>query len=313
MKTTLKIGTRGSELALKQTELTIAAIKAHNPGIETEIVIIRTDGDERTDIPLCCVNKAAGTQDKGVFVAAIERALSAGEIDCAVHSLKDMPGQPDPAFEITAVLPRENIWDALILKKGANMSHLTLGTSSVRRAQLIRTYWSGTAKSVSIRGNVQTRLRKLIESDELDGIVLARAGLNRLGLTGDSITMDGTTLSVVDMSKDSFMPALCQGAIAIETRKADTATRAIIAPINDRDTELCVRAERAFLNMLNADCSVPVAGYATLNGDFMMMRAIYFMPNGMPVRVTHRGETEDTEGVAAGAYAKLQAAIAPDA
>ena len=313
MKTTLKIGTRGSELALKQTELTIAAIKAHNPGIETEIVIIRTDGDERTDNPLCCVNKAAGTQDKGVFVAAIERALAAGEIDCAVHSLKDMPGQPDPAFEITAVLPRENIWDALILKKGANMSHLTLGTSSVRRAQLIRTYWSGTAKSVSIRGNVQTRLRKLIESDELDGIVLARAGLNRLGLTGDSITMDGTTLSVVDMSKDSFMPALCQGAIAIETRKDDTATRAIIAPINDRDTELCVRAERAFLNMLNADCSVPVAGYATLNGDFMMMRAIYFMPNGMPVRVTHRGETEDPEGVAAGAYAKLQVAIAPDA
>ena len=313
MKTTLKIGTRGSELALKQTELTIAAIKAHNPGIETEVVIIRTDGDERTDIPLCCVNKAAGTQDKGVFVAAIERALAAGEIDCAVHSLKDMPGQPDPAFEITAVLPRENIWDALILKTGANMSHLTLGTSSVRRAQLIRTYWSGTAKYVSIRGNVQTRLRKLIESDELDGIVLARAGLNRLGLTGDSITMDGTTLSVVDMSKDSFMPALCQGAIAIETRKDDTATRAIIAPINDRDTELCVRAERAFLNMLNADCSVPVAGYATLNGDFMMMRAIYFMPNGMPVRVTHRGETEDPEGVAAGAYAKLQAAIAPDA
>ena len=313
MKTTLKIGTRGSELALKQTELTIAAIKAHNPGIETEIVIIRTDGDERTDIPLCCVNKAAGTQDKGVFVAAIERALAAGEIDCAVHSLKDMPGQPDPAFEITAVLPRENIWDALILKKGANMSHLTLGTSSVRRAQLIRTYWSGTAKSVSIRGNVQTRLRKLIESDELDGIVLARAGLNRLGLTGDSITMDGTTLSVVDMSKDSFMPALCQGAIAIETRKDDTATHAIIAPINDRDTELCVRAERAFLNMLNADCSVPVAGYATLNGDFMMMRAIYFMPNGMPVRVTHRGETDDPEGVAAGAYAKLQAAISPDA
>ena len=160
---------------------------------------------------------------------------------------------------------------------------------------------------------MQTRLRKLIESDELDGIVLARAGLNRLGLTGDSITMDGTTLSVVDMSKDSFMPALCQGAIAIETRKNDTATRAIIAPINDRDTELCVRAERAFLNMLNADCSVPVAGYATLNGDFMMMRAIYFMPNGMPVRVTHRGETDDPEGVAAGAYAKLQAAISPDA
>ena len=313
MKNTLRIGTRGSELALKQTELTIAALKAQHPQLETKIVIIHTDGDERTDIPLCCVNKAAGTQDKGVFVAAIERALAEGRIDCAVHSLKDMPGQPDPAFEISAVLPREDIWDALILKKGADLNHLTLGTSSVRRTQLIRTYWSGTAKAVSIRGNVQTRLRKLIESDELDGIILARAGLNRLGLTGDSIDFNGTTLSVVDMSKDSFMPALCQGAIAIETRKDDEETRAMIAGINDRDTELCVRAERAFLAMLNADCSVPVAGYATLNGDFMMMRAIYFMPNGMPVRVTHRGETDKPEEVAAGAFAKLQAAISPDA
>lgn len=312
MKTTLRIGTRGSELALKQTEMAIEAIKAHNPQVEAEIVIIKTDGDTHTDIPLCKVNKTAGTQDKGVFVAAIERALAAGEIDCAVHSLKDMPGQPDPAFEISAVLPREDIWDALILKKGADTAHLTLGTASVRREHLIRTYWSGTAKTVSIRGNVHTRLRKLIESDELDGIVLARAGLNRLGLTGDSITIDGTTLSVVDMSKDSFMPALCQGAIAIETRKGDTATRALIAPANDHDTELCVRAERAFLAMLQADCSVPVAGYATLNGDFMMMRAIYFMPNGMPVRVTHRGETDKPEEVAAGAYAKLQAAISPD-
>ena len=162
MKTTLRIGTRGSELALKQTEMAIEAIKAHNPQVEAEIVIIKTDGDTHTDIPLCKVNKTAGTQDKGVFVAAIERALAAGEIDCAVHS---MPGQPDPAFEISAVLPREDIWDALILKKGADTAHLTLGTASVRREQLIRTYWSGTAKTVSIRGNVHTRLRKLIESD----------------------------------------------------------------------------------------------------------------------------------------------------
>ena len=313
MKNTLKIGTRGSELALKQTELFIEALKAQHPQLETEVVIIRTDGDERTDIPLCKVNKAAGTQDKGVFVAAIERALEAGEIDCAVHSLKDMPGKLADGFEITAVLPREDIWDALILKPGANTDNLTLGTSSVRRVQMIRTYWSGTAKAVSIRGNVHTRLNKLVESTEMDGIVLARAGLNRLGLTGDSICVNGTTLSVVDMSKDSFMPALCQGAIAIETRKTDTETQALISPVNDRETELCVRAERAFLSLLNADCSVPVAGYATLNGDFMMMRAIYFMPNGMPVRVTHRGETENPEEVAAGAYAKLQAAISPDA
>ena len=191
MKNTLRIGTRGSELALKQTELFIEALKAQHPQLETEVVIIRTDGDERTDIPLCKVNKAAGTQDKGVFVAAIERALEAGEIDCAVHSLKDMPGKLADGFEITAVLPREDIWDALILKPGANTANLTLGTSSVRRVQMIRTYWSGTAKAVSIRGNVHTRLNKLVESTEMDGIVLARAGLNRLGLTGDSICIRG--------------------------------------------------------------------------------------------------------------------------
>lgn len=305
MSKTIRIGTRGSELALRQTELAIEAMKAKTPGLEAEVVIIRTDGDERTDIPLCQVNKAAGTQDKGVFVAAIERALAAGEIDCAVHSLKDMPGQADDNFELAAVLPREEIWDALVLKKGANLSRLTLGTSSVRRTQMVRTYWSGTAQTVSIRGNVTTRLRKLIASPELDGIVLARAGLNRLGYCGDSLTLDGTELSIVDMGKDSFMPALCQGAIALEIRREDAATRALVAPVNDTETSLCVRAERAFLAALKADCSVPVAGYATCNGDFMMFRAIYFMPNGMPVRITHRDPADNPEAVAAGAYDKL--------
>ncbi len=305
MNKTIRVGTRGSELALKQAQLAIEAMKAHTPGLEAEIVIIHTDGDAHTDIPLCSVNKTAGTQDKGVFVASLERALANGEIDCAVHSLKDMPGQLAEDFELAAVLPREDIWDALILKPGANMQHLTLGTSSVRREQMIRTYWSGTAQTVSIRGNVATRLRKLVESPELDGIVLARAGLNRLGYTGDSITVGDTVLSVVDMSRDSFMPALCQGAITIEIRKGDERMQAITAPANDPETALCTRVERAFLAALQADCSVPVAGYATCNGDFMMMRAIYFMPNGMPVRITHRGPSDDPEAVAAGAYAKL--------
>ena len=305
MNKTIRVGTRGSELALKQSQLAIEAMKAHTPGLEAEIVIIHTDGDAHTDIPLCSVNKTAGTQDKGVFVASLERALANGEIDCAVHSLKDMPGQLAEDFELAAILPREDIWDALILKPGANMQHLTLGTSSVRREQMIRTYWCGTAQTVSIRGNVATRLRKLVESPELDGIVLARAGLNRLGYTGDSITVGDTVLSVVDMSRDSFMPALCQGAIAIEIRKGDERMQAITAPANDPETALCTRVERAFLAALQADCSVPVAGYATCNGDFMMMRAIYFMPNGMPVRITHRGPSDDPEAVAAGAYAKL--------
>ena len=291
MSRTIRIGTRGSELALKQTDLVIQALKEKTPDLEAEVIVIHTDGDARTDIPLCKVNRAAGTQDKGVFVAAIEKALAAGEIDCA--------------FELAAVLPREEIWDALILKKGANMNRLKLGTSSVRREQMVKTYWSGTAETVSIRGNVATRLRKLIESPELDGIVLARAGLNRLGYTGDSLTFNDTQLSIVDMSKDSFMPALCQGAIAVEIRKGDTATCELIAPVNDEDTSLCIRAERSFLAALQADCSVPVAGYATCNGDFMMFRAIYFMPNGMPIRITHRGSADNPEQLGLDAYAKL--------
>ncbi len=305
MSRKIRLGTRGSELALAQAELATAALKSENPDLEVEVVVIHTDGDMRTDIPLCEVNRAAGTQDKGVFVAAIERALAAGEIDCAVHSLKDMPGEQDSAFELAAILPREDIWDALVLKPGANLNHLRLGTSSVRRVQMVRTYWSGTAETVSIRGNVTTRLRKLIADPGMDGIVLARAGLNRLGYTGDSLTIDGTTLSIVDMSKDSFMPALCQGAIALEIRRGDTVTRSLVAPVNDKESSLRTRAERAFLAALQANCSVPVAGYATCNGDFMMFRAIYFMPDGMPVRITHRGPADAPEQLGRDAYAKL--------
>lgn len=306
MERILKIGTRGSELALRQTEQVLQSLRTQIPGLQAEIATIRTDGDERTDLPLHEVNQAMGTQDKGVFVAALENALAAGEIDCAVHSLKDMPGKQDERFELAAVLPREDIWDVLILKAGADRQRLTIGTSSVRRAHLVRTYWSGTATTVSIRGNVTTRLRKLIQTPELDGIVLARAGLNRLGYTGDSLEWEGTRLCIVDMSKDSFMPALGQGALAVEIRKGDEEMKTLLSCINHRESELCARAERAFLAALGADCSTPVAGYATCNKDFMMFRALYFTPNGTPLRVTHRGSAAHPEQVGLDAYEKLK-------
>lgn len=302
----LKIGTRGGALAVRQAELALEALRQHTPDLQADILTISTAGDQRTDIPLNEVNQATGTDDKGVFVAALEDALAKGEIDCAVHSLKDMPGTLDERFEIAAVLPRESIWDALILKPGANREHLRIGTSSVRRAQLIRSYWSGTARAVSIRGNVTTRLRKLIQSPELDGIILARAGLNRLGYTGDTLELDGTTLHIVDISRDSFMPALCQGAVAIEVRKGDDAALSLISPANDRVASLCTRAERAFLETLRADCSVPVCGYATCTDDFMMFRAIYFTPEGIPHRITFRGSASDPEAIGREAFAQLQ-------
>lgn len=309
-RTPLKIGTRNGELALRQTELALDALRRHTLGLDATIRTISTAGDRRTDLPLNEVNRATGTEDKGVFIAALEEALAKGEIDCAVHSLKDMPGTLDERFEIAAVLPRESIWDALILKAGVDKEHLTIGTSSVRRAQLIRSYWSGSARAISIRGNVTTRLQKLVRTSELDGLILARAGLNRLGYTGDTLEVDGTLLHVVDLSRDSFMPALCQGAIAIEIRKGDTTAQALIAPLNDPTTSLCIRAERAFLAALKADCSVPVCGYATCTDDFMMFRAIYFTPEGTPHRITLRGSASDPEAIGQKAFEQLQQHLA---
>ena len=296
MRKTLRIGTRGSELALKQVELFKAALHAVAPELEMEQVIIHTAGDARTDIPLCHVNRATNTADKGVFIAAIEEALARGEIDCAVHSCKDMPGVLDPRMALAAVLPREEIGDTLVIRPGADMQQPVIGTSSVRRASLAKAFWGNKARTVSLRGNVPTRLSKLAQSDQLDAILLARAGLNRLGWRGkSSIEIDGQSLALVDLSCDSFMPALCQGAVVIEVRKDDADTYGLVRQVNHAPSEMTIRAERAFLAALGADCSVPVGGYASLNGPALMLRAVYFTPDGMALRVTLKGAMEQPE------------------
>lgn len=296
MKNTLRIGSRGSELALKQVELFTAALRALAPEVQTEVVVIHTAGDARTDIPLCHVNRATATADKGVFIAAIEEALARGEIDCAVHSCKDMPGKLAPQMALAAVLPREEIGDVLVVRPGADMQSPLIGTSSVRRAALARAFWSNRARVVSLRGNVNTRLQKLADSDSLDAILLARAGLNRLGHAGKSfLDIAGKRLSLVDLSCDSFMPALCQGAVVIEVRRDDRATYELVRRVNDEASELTIRAERAFLAALGADCSVPVAGYASINGRGLMLRAIYFTPEGTPLRLTLKGSADTPE------------------
>ncbi len=261
----LRIGTRGSELALAQTHQAIAALQAAVPGLECRIQIISTAGDQRTDIPLHQVNAATGTGDKGVFIAAIEEALAAGEIDCAVHSLKDMPGVLDARFELAAVLPREEIQDVLVVK--TESATPVIATGSVRRAHMVHTYWQGAARTVPVRGNVATRLRKLIENPEVTATLLARAGLNRLGYHRDSFEINGTTLRVTGLPVEQFPPALGQGAIALECRRDDAATTALLAKVNHEPTYRCISCERAFLNLLQADCSVPVGGYARINTD----------------------------------------------
>ena len=293
----LRIGTRGSELALKQVELFIAALRIHVPDIEPEVCVIHTAGDRRTDIPLSHVNRATQTADKGVFIAAIEEALGRGEIDCAVHSCKDMPGALDPRMAIAAVLPREERCDTLVVRPGANMHSPVIGTSSVRRAGLVQAFWGGKARVTDLRGNVPTRLQRLAESEEMDAILLARAGLNRLGYAGkNAVDIGSKRLIFVDLSCDTFMPALCQGAIVIETRADDAATRDLVRCVNHEPSEVTIRAERAFLAEFQADCSIPVAGCATLNGGRgLMLRVVYFTPDGVPYRLTLKGDSEHPE------------------
>ncbi len=306
MQSSLIIGTRGSALAQQQSQLVEDALSAVEHDLEMERRIIQTAGDMRQDIPLNQVNRATDTQDKGVFIAALEEALAAGEIDCAVHSLKDMPGILDPRFEIAAVLPREAKGDVLIIKQGAKMNQPCIGTSSVRRMRFAESYWSGNATCLPIRGNVATRLNKLVDNVELDAIILARAGLNRLGYPQESIEIRGCKLFFVDLSLSSFMPALGQGAIAIECRKGDQRVYDMLRKINDSDTETCVRCERAFLAALQANCSTPVGGYAIINQDAMYLRTIYYNEEGQALRVTQRGAAASPEAVGEDAFAQLQ-------
>ena len=306
MDGTLRIGTRGSELALRQTQIFIDMMHAAHPSLHTEVVIIQTAGDRRTDIPLHEVNRATNTADKGVFIAALEEALARGEVDCAVHSCKDMPGALDERMAIAAVLPREELGDVLVVKPGADMDSPVIGTGSVRRASLARVFWSGRARTVDMRGNVHTRLRKLLASEEMDAILLARAGLNRLGWQGrQSLEIDGQKLFLADMDCDAFMPALCQGAIAVETLRTADEVRRLVQAVNHIPSEITIRAERAFLAELGADCSVPVAGYASLNGKGLMLRAIYFMPDGFPLRLTLKGSADAPEQLGREAAARL--------
>ena len=300
----LRIGTRGSELALAQTHQAIAALQAANPGLKCSITIISTAGDQRTDIPLHMVNSATNTGDKGVFIAAIEEALAAGEIDCAVHSLKDMPGVLDDRFALAAVLPREEIQDVLVMKEDADAEHLVIATGSVRRSHMVHTYWGGKASTVPVRGNVATRLRKMVETPGVSATLLARAGLNRLGYNRESFEVNGARVRVVGLPVHDFMPALGQGAIALECRRDDADALAVVSKVNHEPTYRCISCERAFLNLLQADCSVPVGGYAVNNEDgTLTLNVVHYSDTTHYTRLSETGSSP--ESVAAALHARL--------
>ena len=252
--TALRIGTRGSALALWQANAVAALLRAR--GAEIEIVRITTQGDRRQETPL------AGTSGKGLFTKEIEEALLRNEIDIAVHSAKDMAAVSPDGLTIAAVLPREDPRDAWVLPAGAVLGDTPrIGTSSPRRVAQLRAAIPG-AQFQAIRGNVDTRLRKL-DAGEADALVLAAAGLLRLGL-GSRIS----TLIPVELC----VPAPGQGIVAVEVRKDDERAYAQVAPITDLAARVALAAEQAVVEALGGGCQLPLGALAELRGSEIVIR-----------------------------------------
>jgi hydroxymethylbilane synthase len=266
------LGSRGSDLARTQTAMVESALRKAWPDLEVVTRIISTRGDVRTQEAL---DPRAGR--KGLFTGEIEHALAAGEIDVAVHSAKDLPSAMTEGLRIGAVLPRAAVEDVLITR-GAGNAEGAIGTGSVRRQYQLRSKF-GHVEVVDIRGNVPTRLRKLVESN-WRGIVLARAGLERLGydVSQGSFVFEGTNLRVEPLQRDDFLSAGGQGIIALQIRSGDAANRRLVEAVNDRDTLACLEAEREFLRLLDGDCGSPIGVLATVDGAAMTMRAQVFVP-----------------------------------
>lgn len=261
---TLTLGTRGSELALTQTRMVTAALQQAHAGLDVVRQIIQTSGDKRQDLRFSEFSGVAQV-DKGIFIKELEVALERGEIDAAVHSLKDVPSDLAPGFVIAAVLPRAAIEDVLITRQPHTLQSLPpgarVGTSSVRRAAQLK-WLRPDVEIVEIRGNVPTRVKKVLGDQPLDAVLLAAAGLIRLGLmTGDRIAIEGEMLSALTLDPEAFLPAAGQGAIAIECRQGDEATWQRLRALNDAETEARVTAEREFLRLLGAGCQTPVGAH----------------------------------------------------
>jgi hydroxymethylbilane synthase len=286
----LRLGTRGSRLALWQAHAVANLLQA--AGTSVEIIVIRTGGDRLQTRPL------SETGTKRLFVKEIEDAMLNGDVDLAVHSAKDMPALLPEGLDIAATLPREDPHDALVLPAGRAAHDLasvlsqlgdrpTIATSSVRRRAQLAPVIPG-ATFAPIRGNVDTRLRKL-DDGEYDGLVLAAAGIRRLGL-GDRIS--------AALAFDVCVPAPGQGIIAIEIRADDTATRDTVRPLHDRDTGAALTAERALVAALGGGCQLPLGGIAVHDGSELDMQGVVLSLDGLRViRAHRRGSGADPEAL----------------
>jgi hydroxymethylbilane synthase len=279
------LGSRGSELARAQTAMVATALRQAWPELEIRTEIIKTRGDERGTEGGESIDPRAGR--KGLFTGEIERALAASEIDIAVHSAKDLPSDATPGLAVSGALPRAAVDDVLIKKVPwglASMgSNAIVATGSVRRQYQLR--WKNPQIQITdLRGNVPTRLHKLTTND-WDAIVLARAGVERLGydLSGGSFSFEGAVFHAEFLSLDEFLPAGGQGVIALQVRSEDEKTKTIADRINHMETLLCLRAEREFLRLLQGDCNSPVGVLATIDHTDMTLQAqVFDKPNEPP-------------------------------
>lgn len=281
------VGSRGSDLALTQTNMVIREIEEKNPGVKCEVKIIKTKGDTIYDKP---IDQIGG---KEIFTKEIEHELLAGRVDMAIHSMKDMPGELPQGLKLSYTPKREDPRDVLVLKEGyGSLDDIPqggiIGTGSKRRKfQLLK--MRPDLKIVGIRGNIQTRIDK-IESENLDGTLLAAAGINRL-----DIDLSGR---MQYLGVEEFLPSPTQGILAIEIREDDKKIEEVIEKISHPETEIQARAEREFLKAVGGSCTVPVAAYSTIEGDKIYLEGFLGSVNGdILLREKITGKIDDQDNI----------------
>ena len=294
MNRPLILGTRGSALALAQVELLKTALLGAFPDLQIEVKIITTSGDRRSEFSDV---RETGAGVKGLFTKEIENALLDGGIDIAVHSCKDLPGRITAGLEVRAVLEREDTADVFIAREkfSALPAGATVGTGSVRRRRQL--LWiRPDLNVVDLRGNVPTRIEKLRSCENFAGIVLARAGLNRLG-----IALNGWNVETLPV-----LHAIGQGAIALECRIGDEKIASLLTRVNHAPTHRCIRAERELLRLLNGDCHLPVGVATKLDGDTLSLEIVIFGSEGEPPQTgMESGSANEPEMIAAKLFARL--------
>ena len=281
----MRIATRGSQLALWQANHVKDLLTRNNPGLVIELVVIKTQGDKILDTPLA---KIGG---KGLFIKELEQAMLAGEADLAVHSMKDVPVEVPDELHFPVMLPREDPRDCLVTHRAGGFEGLPqgaiVGTSSLRRRSQLHALRPD-LQLVDLRGNVTTRLEKLARGD-FDAIVLAHAGLRRLGLTQHVATLFPAT---------QLLPAVGQGIIGIECRRGDSRIESLLAPLDDADAHHAIAAERGLNARLQGGCQVPIGGHATLDGGELVLHGLVASLDGKQVvRAERRGARESAEAL----------------